>query len=251
MKDKVLNNSRINISKNDLETALLEMFEYLEGKPKQNDLIIISQSYHSLSEGKTKGIIPYEQAVVQQNRIASSLLELINEIDKEDTEHYLRNFTPPSEDTSILEELLDILKITYEAFIAQAKIRNLLAYNMVNRLKIKELPQYEVFFSTYFSKMNDEELRLHNTIRSYTEHVLGQYNQQAVDLVRQNKNLKQEIPRLKELERHLIIWLGKYNGVFLKTPSMCLVYVGVEEGVPFPQGIEKEIMSFLEGRKKD
>ncbi|MBK9962735.1 MAG: hypothetical protein IPP06_15860 [Saprospiraceae bacterium] len=199
MKDKVLNNSRINISKNNLETALLDMLKYLEGNPKVNELIIISQNFHLFSEDKRKGVLPYEQQVLQQNRIANSLLELINQIDKENTENYFKNFTPLEETTLVLKELVDILEVTYGAFIAQAKIRNLLMCNMVNRLKIKELPQYEVFFSTYFSKMNNEELRLHNTIRSYTENVLGRYNQQALDLVKLNKKYKTGTSQIKRI----------------------------------------------------
>jgi|GEM_PF-1754578 len=245
VEDNVLNRSRINIANNKLEAVLPDLLAYLEGKPQQNELIVISQTFHAFSADKRKGILSHEQEVLQQNRITNSLLELINELDRKEADVYLSNRAPTDETTTLLDEFLDILAITHEAFIAQAKIRNLLVANIVDRLQIRQVLQYEVFFSTYFPQMSDEELRLHRTIRSYTEHVLARYNQQVLDLITQNKSLKQAIPRLKELEQHLVIWLGKYQGVFQTTPSMSLVYVGVEEGVPFPRGIEQDIKHYL------
>ncbi|HFA48309.1 MAG TPA: hypothetical protein ENJ95_04740 [Bacteroidetes bacterium] len=242
----ILNSARTNIAKSELETAISEMLIYLKGSPRHSDLIIISQNYHSLQKEKTKGLLTYEQGNIQKNRIANSLLELINQLDKEATEGYLNNLEKPKNNISTIEDLLDILSVTGEAFVAQAKIRNLLVANMCSRLNIKNRLEYEVFFSTYFPKMNSEERRLHNTIRSYTENILSKYNQKALDLINENKSIKKEIPKLKDLELHLIIWMGKYSGVFQDTPSMSLVYVGVEEGVPFPRGIEGELKLYLQ-----
>jgi len=51
---------------------------------------------------------------------------------------------------------------------------------------------------------------------------------------------------LDRLRTHLEVWLSKYEQVFVKTPEMCLCYVGVEEGVGFPRAVVREIAAWLE-----
>ena len=54
------------------------------------------------------------------------------------------------------------------------------------------------------------------------------------------------MPRLSDLRTHLVVWLNKYDGLFVSTPEMCVLYVGVEDGVPFPRGIERSIQEWLD-----
>ena len=246
MDESILNRCRDLISKNDLDSALIELSGYLDKNPWLSRLIQISRRHHSLEGDFKNGLVSFEERKGEQNKITYSLLELINDIDKDQTDAYLKKSRPPNNINSTVEELIEILSITKEAFIAQAKIRNLLVFNMVNRLEIENTLEFEVFFSTYQGAMNEEDKRLCKTIRSYTENVLSKYNQKVLNLIQDNKILKQEIPRLKELERHLIIWNSKFEGVFQQMPSMCLLYVGVEDGVPFPNGIESDLKLFLE-----
>lgn len=249
MKDKVLNKARNHIAKGDLAAALAELSQPSADKAA-DELILISHNFNSFSKRKNKGLLSFDQLILQENRIANSLLELINDLDKKELEGYLENFKPPNDVLTVLEDLLAVLEVTYDMFKAQANIRDLLRGNIVKRLKITNSLQHEVFFSTYYDQMNEEELRLHQTIRGYTENVLSKYNQQALDLIQANKDLRSVLPRLKLLERHLVIWLGKFNSVFQFTPSMSLVYVGVEEGVPFPSGIEREIKRYAEQKRQ-
>ena len=144
------------------------------------------------------------------------------------------------------KELLTTLETTYTTFLSQAAIRNDLYDMMKERLGVAGDLEYEDFFSFYFAQMNEEERRLHETIRSYTIHVLREYNGRALTIAEQYPVLKQHIPRMQELERHLVIWKAKYEGVFLSTPSMSLCYVGVRENVPFPHGIEDELREYLQ-----
>jgi hypothetical protein len=136
--------------------------------------------------------------------------------------------------------------MTYQAFKAQALIRNKLHDRITKRLKVNALLEYEDFFNEYFDEMTDNERFLHATIRGYTDTVLSEYNFRILDILKFNPSLKDVLPRLKELERHLVIWRSKYQRVFKLQPSMCLVYVGVEEESGFPKGIEGEIRSHLE-----
>ena len=93
--------------------------------------------------------------------------------------------------------------------------------------------------------MDDEDLGYHLSIRDYTHNILYKYNRKALELLFANQHIIEEIPRLKELERHLLVWLGKYESVFHSNLSISLVYVGVKEKVPFPAGIEGELEEYL------
>ena len=86
-------------------------------------------------------------------------------------------------------------------------------------------------------------------IRAITTGALFTGNNKMYQLLQQYPELKQQLPTLSELERHLSFWLSKYNQVFLKRKDMCLLYVGVEDGVPFPSAIDKEVADWLLANK--
>jgi len=144
-------------------------------------------------------------------------------------------------------EILDLLNTTWTTFVAQARIRNELFERMRQRLGITEHLEYERFFHRYYAQMDEEERHLHNTIRAYTSDALREYNRRILDILEQNPGLLRAVERLSDLKRHLVVWSAKFNGVFTTSPSMCLVYVGVEEKVPFPKGIEDNLQSYLDG----
>lgn len=156
--------------------------------------------------------------------------------------------TPPTADPDTeLRELLDLLTTTHTTFVAQTRVRNKLVDRVCKRLGVGERTEYEEFFARYHSSMDEEERRLHATIRAYTSQVFRQLNQRALDLVHAHPEWIKKVPRLAALKNHLIVWLAKYNGVFESSPSMALLYVGVDERVPFPRGIEAEIEQLLTG----
>lgn len=144
------------------------------------------------------------------------------------------------------ERLLEILDTAYYTFQAQARKRNKLAQKIKDRIPNAKRLQYEDFFHEYFDQMTSGELIDHRIIRAYTANALRDYNQSALELIRENRALAADIPRLKDLKEHLELWLAKFNGIFEITPSSCLIYVGVEEKKGFPVGIEDEIRNYLE-----
>lgn len=144
-----------------------------------------------------------------------------------------------------VKKLLRILRTSYTTFLAQCRVRDELVERMHKRLSIEENLEYERFFHRYFALMDDEERQLHGIIRAYTENVMSEYNKRALDLLDQLPELVDQVELLSELHEHLAIWLGKYKGVLEKSPSVSLVYVGVEEGVPFPRGVEENLQSYL------
>ncbi|WP_425635876.1 toll/interleukin-1 receptor domain-containing protein [Algoriphagus yeomjeoni] len=151
----------------------------------------------------------------------------------------------PISNKAAAESLLEVLDTAWTTFQAQVKLRNKLAQKVKDRIPDTKRLQYEEFFHEYFDQMTANELILHRTIRAYTANVLAEYNQSALDLLKQNRALLSDIPRLKELKAHLELWLAKFKGIFESTPSSCLVYVGVEEKKGFPVGIEGELREYL------
>jgi hypothetical protein len=155
--------------------------------------------------------------------------------------------TPPPADSihSAAEKLRSLFATTRTTFDAQARLRNDLYNRIRTRLQVQQHHEYEEFFDLYFDQLQPDELRLHRTIRGYTESIFHEYNERTLQVIECEPSLEIFLPSLPELRQHLIIWLSKFDHVFLQTPSMCLLYVGVEEGVGFPRQIEQELRHYL------
>ncbi len=54
---------------------------------------------------------------------------------------------------------------------------------------------------------------------------------------KKNQIFWNEIPLLEDLYYHLDLWLRKYNSL-RKNADVALIYVGVEDGRPFPRKID-------------
>jgi hypothetical protein len=143
------------------------------------------------------------------------------------------------------EELSSIFATSGTTFKAQARLRDDLSGRIHTRLGVRTHHEYEELFDIYFHELQPDELRLHRTIRAYTESILHEYNTRALQLIERQPRLANFLPSLSELKQHLILWLNKFDQVFVRTPSMCLLYVGVEERVGFPRQIEDELECYL------
>jgi len=135
---------------------------------------------------------------------------------------------------------------TYTAFKAQLKRRNQLATMLNQRLKMKRQRQWEMFFSHYHAIMDKEELFVCSQIRAITNNGLFKNNLATFNELKENPNIYNDIALTKELYQHLDFWLKKYHSVFKQRDDMCLLYVGVEDGVPYPSGVDKNIKEWLE-----
>ena len=144
-------------------------------------------------------------------------------------------------------DLLSVLETSRTTFRAQVLLRNQLVAQMTLRQGIKQVYQYEEFFDRFYPEMDERERRKHAIIRSYTKDVLREYNERALALVERFPELERDVHGVGPLQRHLVMWLAKYRAVFEQTESMCLVYVGVEENVPFPHGLEEVLRRYVEG----
>ena len=135
-----------------------------------------------------------------------------------------------------IKQLKSLLRTSKVTFDAQRKVRNKLFKKVRRRLNVPRV-QYEEFFRQHFGELNEEEKLLHQTMRGYTKDILFQYNSKILHLINENESLL-ELKSISQLKNHLEIWLSKYNNIFKKDDSMCLIYAGVVEKVPFPSDNE-------------
>jgi hypothetical protein len=144
--------------------------------------------------------------------------------------------------------LLGLLRTTRTTFIAQANLRDRLVWHVQDRLILNPYDgwEYEEFISDHYKDLDSEERRMFSTMRSFTANVLREYNRRVLKLIDENPVLEKHFPAVPALRDHLLVWLAKYDGTFVNTPEMCLLYTGVHEGVPFPSELEPQLWQFLE-----
>jgi|GEM_PF-1419645 cell division protein ZapA (FtsZ GTPase activity inhibitor) len=137
------------------------------------------------------------------------------------------------------------LSDTRKAFVAQLNHRDDLVKAVERRLKIRNTLEYEKFFFKYYKQMIADERFEFDQIRALTEGPLYNGNRTIANILETHPELLDEVPFLVDLRQHLVFWLNKYDRVFVRTPEMCLLYTGVEDAVPFPNGIDRAIDTWL------
>lgn len=144
-----------------------------------------------------------------------------------------------------VKRIANYQEASYVTFVAQAKRRNELVEMIESRIGDKREMQFEKYFSYYFDKLNNEEKFVFGQIRGMTEIGLYQNNLKIVNELNNNPQILDQIPGTKELLQHLEFWLNKYHGVFTQREDICLLYVGVEDGVAYPSEVNKNIEDWL------
>ncbi|HFB66411.1 MAG TPA: hypothetical protein ENJ60_12810 [Aeromonadales bacterium] len=144
-----------------------------------------------------------------------------------------------------LKRISKYQEATLLTFKTQAKRRDELVKMISERLHIKRNMQFEKFFSFYFKKMNNNEKFVFDQIRAMTETGLLVNNQNILKELYNHPAIYDHFKNAKALQQHLEFWLNKYQGIFKKRQDMCLLYVGVEDDVPYPYGIDDKIKKWL------
>jgi hypothetical protein len=142
-------------------------------------------------------------------------------------------------------KIADYQENTYTAFKAQAARRNELVDMIETRLDIERSLQFEKFFALYFPELTQQEMFVFDQIRAITETGLKVNNQGILDELNAHPELFYQIKGARELQQHLAFWINKYQSVFSKRSDMCLLYVGVEDGVPYPSGVDDAVKNWL------
>lgn len=131
------------------------------------------------------------------------------------------------------------------AFTAQAHRRDALVAMLEKRLGFHNELEYEKFFLRHHAELDVAERFEFDQIRAMTEGPLHDANRTMLDVLEQQPGLLDTLPAMTALRQHLVFWLNKYERVFKANPAMCLLYVGVEDGVPFPSGIDDAVETWL------
>ena len=147
-----------------------------------------------------------------------------------------------------VKRIAELQRVTYTAFVAQAERRNELVLMINTRLNVERKMQFEKYFSFYYPQLNDQEKFIFHQIRSITESSLYKSNLAIVAELTSNPQIFLEIKLTRELQQHLIFWLNKYESIFIERQDMCLLYVGVEDGIPYPAGVNKNINNWLDAQ---
>jgi len=177
-----------------------------------------------------------------QNKILNEIAMAINRILRvsPDSPGVARTASSGVQD-KVIREIARALGDTRVAFEAQCRRRDGLVRMIETRLQVHSDMEYEKFFFKYYPQLNDAERFEFDQIRAITEGPLYRGNRRMVELLGESPSLIDEIPALVVLRQHLVFWLNKFEKVFLPNKAMCLLYIGVEDGVPFPSHIDKVV----------
>lgn len=185
----------------------------------------------------------------EQNRILNSLAVSIVQSLRSESSHP-GNKTP--EGTGLYETMLSIQMYLGDigtAFVAQCRRRDDLVAAIEQRLKFKNDLQYEKFFFRYHTQLTELERFEFDQIRAMTEGPLQLGNRQIIEAIEANPTVLDVAPQMMALRQHLVFWLNKYDRVFVVNRAMCLLYAGVEDGVPFPSDVRSTVKTWLRKHK--
>lgn len=180
---------------------------------------------------------------LERNKIRMAILKLTQTVslpDENDTVDVDTALPDP-----FLEELLRKLGTTSATFKAQRQVRLKLVASLQRRIKDVRYHNAADYLHDLYDRMTPSEIRLQRIIRGYTENIIRKVNLETLQLMQDNRQFIHTLDRLEYLERHLLIWNSKFESIF-DEPSVCLIYVGPDEGMRFPTGIEEEIRQYLD-----
>jgi len=141
------------------------------------------------------------------------------------------------------------LKDTKTAFRAQCLRRNDLVAAIERRLQFGNDLEYEKFFYRHYSQLTDDERFEFDQIRAITEGPLQLGNRRILEAIDATDAVLEIAPEMSTLRQHLVFWLNKFDRVFSVNRAMCLLYTGVEDGVPFPDGLDNAVDTWLREHK--
>jgi len=161
------------------------------------------------------------------------------------------NQTQPLTLRQTLVEIQTSMSINKKAFLSQINQRNELGQLLASRFELDENLSWERRFFKYHSIMNAEERFIFAQIRAYTDGPMIENNQNILNLINNNKEILKIIPKANDLRNHLIIWVNKYNKIFMFSEKMCLLYVGVEDGAPYPSAVDNQVINWIKNHPED
>lgn len=194
---------------------------------------------------ENQNLLSLVEICLREYPASPTLIEAVNLFYEKEMENPSPSVVHGQTDIENLKLLLGALENSLTGFKAQVSNRNQLHERIRNRLKVVESLPFEEFFVAYYNEMNQYEKRLHKIIRHHTNYI-RENNLIAKRVADSLTHLDKDIPLLKRLRQHLDFWLYKYDHLFATDPSMCLIYAGAGDKIPFPRGVEEQITRFIQ-----
>jgi hypothetical protein len=188
--------------------------------------------------------------IAEQNRILNQLAIDVDGALRTDPIGHPALAIKTASTTAAVKAIQQELSNTWTAFAAQASRRNDLVAAIERRLNKRIDLEYEKLFFRYYGELTSEERFEFDQIRAMTEGPLYEGNRKILGLLEAHAELLEQIPALLDLRQHLVFWLNKFERVFRVRPEMCLLYTGVEDAVPFPSGLDREVDKWLRRNSK-
>lgn len=144
----------------------------------------------------------------------------------------------PGHRLEVMYEIQKNLRLTKTTYLAQKRRRGELKVSLLAKSPEETPLSSERRIRQHYLHLTSQERFIFDQIRAMTEGPMYQGNTQILKLLNQHPELFREIETFQALYNHLSIWKSKYDRVFVHQPDMCFVFVGEEDGVPFPSEID-------------
>lgn len=244
-KNEILENAQSKFAEGKLldSLSLLEQLDEYSGL-KLEVRLLKARIIH-LKKDKLRGVLSDESGNIEKNRIMVLILELFELIQGSNRKSKSRR-----KEITLITELIAIIDTTFNTWRAQTKLKEKLIESLESRFEVSNFDTPYELFSHFYCLMNERELRLHKTIRGYTKNIILNRNIEMLELLKENASLKKSIPKLSYLEQHLSLWKSKYDSIFENDESVCLIFVGLEEGMQFPPNLLTELKMYIKKEEK-
>lgn len=241
----LLEKAELELANNNLIDSI-NLIEEVESNDVESEIILIKARIIELSKNRIRGVISEDFRNLELNKIRLAILDIISLIRK-----FQNSNSNGKKELVLVSELVNIIETTHSTWKAQTKLKEKLISLLIQRFNVKEFDTPYDLFSDYYSKMNKRELRIHHTIRGFTENIIFPNNLKAIKILKKNTSLKKMHHDILYLEQHLVLWKSKYDSIFIKNESICLIFVGIEEEMKFPPNLLSELKRIVKNRDEE
>lgn len=151
----------------------------------------------------------------------------------------------------VMRQIQKNLRLTKTTFQAQVRRRNELGDLLLTKSPEEKPITWEQRFRIHYPNLSEREKFIFEQIKAMTAGPLNKGNSDILFLLDEHPEMYREIDTFTPLHSHLQIWKSKFDNVFKQREDMGLVYVGVEDGVPFPSEIDELVDSWIIENSRD
>lgn len=230
---------------NDKLLEAISLIEDINANGVESEITLLKARIIELKRKGIRGTISHDGQNIELNKIRIAILEMISLVRKLKSNNSIRK-----KHLVLVSELINIIDTNFNTWKSQTKLKEKLIKLLDDRFDLEKFDTPYDLFSSYFSRMNEHELRLHSTIRGYTRNIIYPNNLKIIKIIKDNNSLKQVHSDILYLEQHLTLWKSKYDTIFEQDKSTCLIFVGLEENMRFPPNLLSELKQMVNSRNE-